>query len=97
MSWLHFTATKQYRNRVIQLGENPARVFNVGGLGVDRISKTKLHSKSFLEKKYSFKFKKYNFLVTLHPVTLEKDLPAVYRAAFESILKIYETNILYYA
>ena len=52
MSWLHFTATKKYRNRVIQLGENPNRVFNVGGLGVHALSKTNLYSKNYLEKKF---------------------------------------------
>ena len=37
MSHLHFVATENYRKKVIQLGEQPNRVFNVGGLGVDRI------------------------------------------------------------
>ena len=39
MSHLHFTATEGYRNRVIQLGENPSRVFNVGGLGIENIKR----------------------------------------------------------
>ena len=42
MSHLHFTATNDYRNRVIQLGEQPERVFNVGGLGIDNINKLRL-------------------------------------------------------
>ena len=45
MSWWHFVAAKEYEKRVIQLGENPKRVFNVGGLGVDAIKKAKLLSK----------------------------------------------------
>ena len=44
MSHLHFTATNEYRNRVIQLGEHPERVFNVGGMGVENIKRLKLFS-----------------------------------------------------
>ena len=60
MSWFHFTATKKYRQRVIQLGESPSRVFNVGGLGVYAISKTNFYSKEELEK-FSIKFKNLIF------------------------------------
>ena len=45
MSQLHFTATEKYKNRVIQLGEQPNKVFNVGGLGIDNINKLKLLSR----------------------------------------------------
>ena len=48
MSHLHFVATDEYRQRVIQLGEEPSRVFCVGGLGVDNISRTKLLSREDL-------------------------------------------------
>jgi GDP/UDP-N,N'-diacetylbacillosamine 2-epimerase (hydrolysing) len=71
MSHLHFTATNEYRNRVIQLGEQPDRVFNVGGLGIDNINKLKLLAKSDLEKAIDFEFGEKNILVTFHPVTLE--------------------------
>lgn len=73
MSHLHFTSTESYRRRVIQLGEAPKRVFNVGALGIDNIKKTKLLPKQTLEKELNFKFKKQNLLVTFHPVTLEKN------------------------
>jgi len=73
MSHLHFTSTESYRRRVIQLGEEPKRVFNVGALGIDNIKKTKLLPKGALEKELNFKFKKQNLLVTFHPVTLEKN------------------------
>jgi len=56
---------------VIQLGENPGRVFNVGGLGVDAIKKTNLLSKDELMIKTGIKFGKKNLLITYHPVTLE--------------------------
>ncbi len=71
MSHLHFTAIDEYRNRVIQLGEHPSRVFNVGGLGIDNIKKLKLLSKEEFEASIDFKLNKKNILVTFHPVTLE--------------------------
>jgi GDP/UDP-N,N'-diacetylbacillosamine 2-epimerase (hydrolysing) len=71
MSHLHFTAAEEYRRRVIQLGESPARVFNVGGLGIDNIKKLKLMSREELEDSINFKLGPKNLLVTFHPVTLE--------------------------
>jgi GDP/UDP-N,N'-diacetylbacillosamine 2-epimerase (hydrolysing) len=71
MSHLHFVAAEEYRNRVIQLGENPDLVFNVGGLGVDAISKVKLLTKDEFERKRGVSFSKKNLLITFHPVTLE--------------------------
>ena len=56
MSHLHFVATDPYKQRVIQLGENPNYVFNVGGLGIDNIKKSKLLSLKDLEKDLQFKF-----------------------------------------
>jgi len=73
MSHLHFTATEEYRKRVIQLGESPDRVFNVGSIGLDNIKKMRLLTKFALEKELHFKFNKRNILVTFHPVTLEKN------------------------
>ena len=71
MSHLHFTAAKEYKRRVVQLGEDPARVFNVGGLGVDNIRKLKLMSRKEFEDSINFKLGSKNLLVTFHPVTLE--------------------------
>ncbi|WP_108063713.1 UDP-N-acetylglucosamine 2-epimerase [Poseidonibacter lekithochrous] len=71
MSHLHFTAAEEYKNRVIQLGEEPSRVFNVGGLGIENIKKLKLLNKEEFEKSINFKLNKKNVLVTYHPVTLE--------------------------
>ena len=73
MSHLHFVATDEYKNRVIQLGEIPRKVYLVGGLGVDTIKKTKFYKKEYLEKKMGFKLGKKNVLVNFHPVTLEKN------------------------
>ena len=71
MSHLHFTAAEEYRSRVIQLGESPDRVFNVGGLGIDNIRKLKLLSREEFEDSINFKLGPKNLLVTFHPVTLE--------------------------
>ena len=71
MSHLHFVANETYRRRVIQLGESPSHVFDVGGLGVDCISKTELISKKELEADLDFHFQDRNLIVTFHPVTLE--------------------------
>ncbi|MBB1149734.1 UDP-N-acetylglucosamine 2-epimerase (hydrolyzing) [Myroides sp. NP-2] len=70
LSYLHFTSTEDYRQRVIQLGEDPIRVFNVGALGIDNINALALLTKSELEKELGIKFKKFNYQVTFHPETL---------------------------
>ncbi len=72
MSHLHFTSVEEYRGRVIQMGEQPDKVFNVGAIGLDNIRDINLLSKEELEKDLGIKFGKYNFLVTFHPVTLEE-------------------------
>ena len=70
MSQLHFTETEAYRKRVIQLGEQPDRVFNVGALGVENIKKLPLLSKEEIEKSIGFTLGENTILVTYHPVTL---------------------------
>jgi len=71
MSYWHFVAIDEYKKRVIQLGENPNRVFNVGGLGVDVINKTNLLSKKELMRNTKIKFGSKNLIITYHPVTLD--------------------------
>ncbi|MES9905379.1 MAG: UDP-N-acetylglucosamine 2-epimerase [Sedimenticola sp.] len=73
MSHLHFVAAEEYRQRVIQLGEDPERVFLVGGLGIDSILKLKLLDREALEAALEFKLGIKNLLVTFHSVTLEQD------------------------
>jgi UDP-N-acetylglucosamine 2-epimerase (non-hydrolysing)/GDP/UDP-N,N'-diacetylbacillosamine 2-epimerase (hydrolysing) len=75
MSHYHFVAAEEYRQRVIQMGENPERVFNFGDPGVDNIGKLPLLSIQELEESINFKLGKLNFLVTYHPVTLSKINP----------------------
>ncbi len=76
MSHLHFVAAEVYRRRVIQLGEDPARVFLVGGLGIDNILRLKLLDRGELETTLDFKLAPRNLLITFHPVTLEQDTSA---------------------
>jgi len=72
-SHLHFVANEIYKKRVIQLGENPKKVFNVGGLGIDSLSKTIFFSKNFLSKKFKINFEKNIIIITFHPETLSKN------------------------
>lgn len=75
MSALHFTSNEQHRKRVIQLGEQPSRVFNVGAPGVENVLHMPLMSKSELEQSLGFSLDKRYAVVTFHPVTLENVLP----------------------
>ena len=70
MSHLHFTSTEAYRQRVIQLGEQPDRVFNVGALGVENVMKTDFMTKEEIEQGLNFRLTDKCFLCTYHPVTL---------------------------
>lgn len=77
MSSLHFTSTEQYRKRVIQLGEQPKVVFNVGALGVENIKGQRLLSRKELEENIDFLLDKPYLVVTFHPVTLENNTAEV--------------------
>jgi GDP/UDP-N,N'-diacetylbacillosamine 2-epimerase (hydrolysing) len=76
MSHLHFVAAEVYRKRVIQLGEDPQRVFLVGAMGIDAIAHMQLLSRKDLEASLGFQFAERNLLVTFHPVTLEANSAA---------------------
>lgn len=69
LSSYHFTSTEKYRERVIQMGENPKRVFNVGALGLENFKRLNLLSKEEIETRLNFKLKDKNLLITYHPVT----------------------------
>ncbi|HQT24162.1 MAG: UDP-N-acetylglucosamine 2-epimerase (hydrolyzing) [Sphingobacteriales bacterium 17-39-43] len=71
MSHLHFTSTAKYAKRVIQLGESPDYVYNVGALGIENINKLKLLARNQFEDSIGFKLPERVVLVTFHPVTLE--------------------------
>lgn len=96
MSQLHFTTTEEYRQRVIQMGEAPRRVFNVGALALDNIRNLSFLSKKSLEQELNFKFNKHNLLVTFHPLTLERNTA---RDDFQNLLDVLDelkdTNIIF--
>lgn len=71
MSHLHFVATEEYKNRVIQLGENPERIFNFGELGLDNIEKLTLLDQEAFEESIDYKLDEKSLLITYHPTTLE--------------------------
>ena len=89
MSQLHFVSTEEYRRRVIQMGEQPDTVYNVGALGVENVKNIRLLDREQLEKEIDFKFSEKTVLVTFHPVTLEK---MTAREQFSNLLKVLERH-----
>ncbi|QHW32611.1 UDP-N-acetylglucosamine 2-epimerase (hydrolyzing) [Paenibacillus rhizovicinus] len=73
LSYLHFTSTEAYRDRVIQLGESPERVFNVGDLGIENIQHLNRMTKEQLEDNIGISIGDSMLQVTFHPTTLEDD------------------------
>ena len=71
MSHLHFVSTEEYSRRVIQLGEEPSRVFVVGAPGIDSINRYKLKGRRELESLFGIELGEKSLLVTYHPVTHE--------------------------
>lgn len=96
MSWLHFTSTEEYRRRVIQLGETPDRVFNVGAIGIETIKRLTLLTKTELEESLGFRFKEKIYLVTFHPVTLEnKSSDSQFRELLKSLDKLTDSTLIF--
>lgn len=87
LSNLHATSTDAYRERVIQLGEAPERVVNVGAMGLDYLRRGTLLNRSELSASLNFELNKPFFLVTYHPVTLGAEPPA---AAMSALLEALE-------
>ena len=73
MASIHFPSCAAYAARIIRMGEEPRRVFNVGGLGDENIRTMQLLSKEELTRRFSFDFSHPYLLVTYHPVTLGGD------------------------
>ncbi len=84
MAYLHFVAAEPYRRRVIQMGEHPSRVFNVGAVGLDHLKRTAQMSLEELEQSLSFNLSRPFLLVTYHPVTMLEEDP---EASFEALLQ----------
>lgn len=88
LSYLHFTSTESYRDRVIQMGEDPLRVFNVGAVGVENVLKMEIMNKDDIKEYYGDNFNKLAVL-TFHPVTLED------KTAERQILELLEAIVKY--
>ncbi|MEJ6066179.1 UDP-N-acetylglucosamine 2-epimerase [Psychrobacter sp. 16-Bac2893] len=73
LSLLHFTSTETHRNRVIQLGESPSHVYNVGAVGLDHLERSNLMSIDELASSLNFQLDQPYLLVTYHPVTLASE------------------------
>ena len=71
MAHLHFVTNKEAAVRLERMGENPKHVFNVGSPGLDHLHRSKLPDRATIERELDFRFRKINFLVTFHPVTLD--------------------------
>jgi len=96
MSHLHFVAAEAYRKRVIQLGEDPERVFLVGGLGLDNVYKLPLLEREALEAALGFKLGRKNLLITFHPVTLENATSAAQMDALLGALEaLDDTHLIF--
>lgn len=82
MSTIHFAAAEPYQKRIIQLGEQPEKVFNVGALGLDHIQRTEFKTIEDLSTVYDFDFSKPYFLITYHPETnlREEDVTPLFNA-----------------
>ena len=87
LSYLHGTSTDEYRQRVIQLGEAPERVQNVGAIGLDHLKRADFMSVDALAESLNFSLTKPFFLVTYHPVTLGDEAP---EASFQALLDALE-------
>jgi UDP-N-acetylglucosamine 2-epimerase (non-hydrolysing) len=85
-SW-HGVAAQDYKNRVIQMGESPDRVFDVGALGLDNVKRLELLGKKELEGQLGFEFGDKTLLVTFHPVTNEKN-PTIGFSQLLSVLSV---------
>lgn len=95
LSYLHCTSTNEYRNRVIQLGESPSRVKNVGAIGLDHLSRSHFMTVDELSESLSFPLTKPFLLVTYHPVTLADEEPeATFQALLESLNEFSEYQVI---
>ena len=96
MSHLHFASCEEYRQRIIQLGEAPERVFNVGALGVENIRRMPLLERNELSEAIRFNLEKPYYLVTFHPVTLENSTAEEqFQALLDALDAFPEYNVIF--
>lgn len=96
MAQLHFTSTEQYRRRVIQMGENPSHVFNVGAPGVENIFRLNLHDREEVEQRIGLALGSRSLLVTFHPSTMEQGKCGEHFSNLLNVLgRLEQTNIVF--
>jgi len=95
LSDVHFTSTERHRQRVIQLGETPASVFNVGAPGLEHIHRSSLPGRSELSNTFKFNFQNPYIVISFHPVTNSDDSGAgELRALLDACGKLKEVNFV---
>ena len=96
MSNYHFVSAGEYRKRVIQLGENPKRVFLVGSLGNEAIRLTNRFNKKTVEKLLKVKFRNKSLLITYHPETNSITDPSkAIREIISALEKLKDTTLIF--
>ena len=97
MSHLHFVATEEYKNRVIQLGENAEYIYNFGELGLDNLKKIEFLNKEAFEASIDFKLFKKSLLIAYHPTTLETtlDIKKDFITLLEQLDSLEETSLIF--
>lgn len=95
MAFFHFVAAEPYRQRVIQMGESPERVFNVGALGLDHLARCARMTQAELSQSLDFKLEGPFLLVTYHPVTaLEEDPVRSFNALLSALDQFPEHKVI---
>ncbi len=95
LSQIHFTSNIVHKRRVIQMGEQPKNVFNVGSLGVENLKNLKLLNLDKLQKQMNFKFRKKNLLITYHPVSLDENPNIGIDILLKSLSNFSETGMIF--
>lgn len=93
LSYFHFVSTDDYRRRVIQMGENESRVFNVGALSLDNLKDLEYASKVQICDDYGLDHSKALCICTYHPLTLDPEKSLIDLEAMLSALKNYDSRL----
>lgn len=96
MSHLHFASCEAYRKRIIQLGEQPQTVFNVGAIGIDSIKNLELLDKKSFEESIDCTLDKKSALITFHPVTMENSTAEYqFKELLSALDKLKNTTLIF--
>ena len=97
LSQLHFTAMDEYSKRVIQMGEQPKRVFNVGEVGLDNLQRMTLLSQEEFELSIDRSLKSKNLLITYHPETTQdiKEIKTDLEKILDALNEIEDTLLIF--